>query len=259
MSDQLLETVVDGVATLQINRPEVRNALSYELIQELRESVERMARDSDVRVVVLTGAGKAFCAGGDISDMTSRPRYGIDDSRFEDDVALVRAGMETTRALYEMPKPTLAVMRGTAAGAGLALALACDIRIVVPDAKLTTAFSKIAVSGDFGISFFLPRLVGLAKARELLFFSEVITGQQAADMGLVNRAVAIEEIDAEAQSLAKRLAKLPTFALGLIKANLDTGTVSSLSQTLDIEAANLVRCFGRDDFTSAVARFIAKG
>lgn len=258
MSDQLLETVVDGVATLQINRPEVRNALSYELIQELRESVEGMARDPDVRVVVLTGAGKAFCAGGDISDMTSRRQYGIDDSRFEDDVALVRAGMETTRALYEMPKPTLAVMRGTAAGAGLALALACDIRIVVPEAKLTTAFSKIAVSGDFGISFFLPRLVGLAKARELLFFSEVITGQQAADMGLVNRAVALEEIDEEAQSLAKRLAKLPTFALGLIKANLDTGSVSSLSETLDIEAANLVRCFARDDFTSAVARFMAK-
>lgn len=258
MSDQLLETVVDGVATLQINRPEVRNALSYELIQELRESVERIGRDPDVRVVVLTGAGKAFCAGGDISDMTSRPQYGIDDTRFEDDVALVRAGMETTRALYEMPKPTLAVMRGTAAGAGLALALACDIRIVVPDAKLTTAFSKIAVSGDFGISFFLPRLVGLAKARELLFFSEVITGQQAADIGLVNRAVALEEIDAEAQSLATRLAKLPTFALGLIKSNLDTGSVSSLGETLDVEAANLVRCFGRDDFASVVARFMAK-
>ena len=98
----------------------------------------------------------------------------------------------------------------------------------------------------------------MAKARELLFFSEVITGQQAADIGLVNRAVALEEIDAEAQSLATRLAKLPTFALGLIKANLDTGSVSSLGETLDVEAANLVRCFGRDDFASAVARFMAK-
>ncbi len=257
MDGQLVETIADGVATLTLNRPDVYNALSYELIAALHEAAARLADDPAVRVVVLTGAGSAFCAGGDINDMTSRPAVGIDPARFDEDRAWVRAGMETSRILHEMPKPTLAVMPGAAAGAGLALALACDVRIAAEGAKLTTAFARIGLSSDFGASYFLTRLAGPAKARELLFLSETITSDEAAGLGLINRTVPRDRLEAEGASWARRLAELPGHAIGLMKANLRAAQHLTLDETLDVEAGNLVRTLGHAEFRDAVARFLA--
>jgi len=257
MDDQLIETIEAGVGTICLNRPKVYNALSYELIDALRRAVGRLAENPDVRVVVLTGAGQAFCAGGDINDMKARPALGLRADKFEEDCAWARLGMETSRILYEMSKPTVALLPGTAAGAGLALALACDFRIAVVGAKLTTAFARIGLSSDFGASYFLTHLVGPAKARELLFLSETLTSDQAVEMGLVHRTVPRELLEAEGARWTNRLAELPSHAIGLMKANLRAAQHLTLSETLDVEAANLVRTLGHADFQSALARFLA--
>ena len=258
MDDQLLVAIAEGVATVTLNRPEVYNALSYELIRSLCETLDRLADDPEVRVVVLTGAGSAFCAGGDINDMTNRPVVGVDPSKFNADAAWVRAGMESSRLLHEMPKPTLAVIPGAAAGAGLGLALACDMRLASETAKLTTSFSKIGLSSDFGVSFFLAHLVGQAKARELLFLSETITAPQALEMGLLNLMVPKDYLVEEGTRLAKRLAALSTHAIGLMKENLRVAQSSSLGETLDVEAANLVRTLGHEDFRAALKDFLER-
>ena len=177
--DHLIETVDDGVATLTMNRPEARNALSAAMSADLEEAIPRLAEDSDIRVVVLTGTGGAFCAGGDVKGFArsdSRRRGGGVGAgpSFEQRVAGLRAATEIVRCLHEMPKPTLAAIPGPAAGGGLSLALACDIRIAAASAKFTTAFAKLGLSGDYGGSFFLPRLVGAAKARELYFTAELV-------------------------------------------------------------------------------------
>ncbi|MDA0339091.1 MAG: enoyl-CoA hydratase-related protein, partial [Proteobacteria bacterium] len=150
MSDVLLETVEDGIATLTMNRPEARNAFTPEMSDGLRDALRRLALDSSVRCVVLTGAGGAFCAGGDVKGFAKLAAGGAPPPNFDDRVNTLRAGMETSRLLHEMAKPTLAVIPGPAAGAGLALALACDMRIAAEDAKMTTAFGRVGLSGDYG-------------------------------------------------------------------------------------------------------------
>ena len=180
MTDHLLETLEDGVATLTMNRPEARNALSGPMMAALAEAVPRLAADPKVRVVVLTGAGSAFCAGGDVKGFAADTGRGTDGGAgpsFEQRLHGLRTGMEVSRWLHEMPKPTLAVIPGPAAGAGLSMALACDLRIAADGAKMTTAFSKVGVSGDYGGSYFLSHLVGAAKARELYFMADVISGK----------------------------------------------------------------------------------
>ncbi|HIA77194.1 MAG TPA: enoyl-CoA hydratase, partial [Gammaproteobacteria bacterium] len=167
MIDELQEVQNDGIATLTLNRPESRNALTPEMMRGLKDALLRFAADPAVRVVVLTGAGRAFCAGGDVKRFAAVSSGGQATVAFEERVHDLRTRMEVSRLLHEMPKPTLAVIPGPAAGAGLSLALACDLRIAAEDAKLTTAFSKVGLSGDFGGSYFLTYLVGVAKAREL--------------------------------------------------------------------------------------------
>ena len=199
MSEHLLETHEDGVCTLTMNRPEARNAMSGPMMAALNEAVPRVAADPSVRCVVLTGAGGAFCAGGDVKGFAADNKGG-GASRpvsLEERVHGLRQGMELSRQLHEMPKPTLAVIPGPAAGAGLSLALACDLRFALDTAKLTTAFSKIGASGDYGGSYFLPYLVGAAKARELYFTADVITGAEALGMGLVSKVASAETFDAE--------------------------------------------------------------
>ncbi len=187
MTSQLIETFEDGVATLTMNRPEARNALTGEMQAALSEAITRLAADPAVRAVVLTGAGEAFCAGGDVKGFAARTEKSAGGEgggfNMEARVHGLRAGMEVVRWLHEMPKPTLAVIPGPAAGAGLSLALACDLRIAANDAKLTTAFSKVGLAGDYGGSYFLTQLVGAAKARELYFTADVILGEEAARAG----------------------------------------------------------------------------
>ena len=256
MTDQLLETFEDGIATLTMNRPEARNALTSELLDALAVAVPRLALDPKVRVVVLTGAG------GDVKGFVAQPTgaaaEGAPPFSMEQRIAGLRKGMETAKWLHEMPKPTLAVMPGPAAGAGLSLALACDMRICTTTAKLTTAFSKIGASGDYGGSYFLTKLVGEAKARELYFTADVITGEQAAALGIVNEAIAPDRFHQAATEKARYLASLPTVAIGYMKKNLNLAASATLSEVLDMEAAHMVRTMMTEDHKAASRAFVEK-
>jgi 2-(1,2-epoxy-1,2-dihydrophenyl)acetyl-CoA isomerase len=258
MSSELLETFHDGIATLTINRPQSRNSMTTEVMQGLSEAMPRLANDPAVRLVVLTGAGGAFCAGGDVKGFVNKEPGSANSLPFEQNVNLLRASMEVSRWLHEMPKPTLAVISGPAAGAGLSLALACDMRIAADDAKLTTAFSKIGLSGDFGGSYFLNLLVGAAKAREMYFTGEVVLGAQAARIGLVNRSVPKDQLAQAAHAWALELAALPTLAIGYMKRNLNAGLRGSLSEVLDLEAIHMIRTFETEDHKAAAIAFVEK-
>ncbi|MCF8506072.1 MAG: enoyl-CoA hydratase/isomerase family protein [Caulobacter sp.] len=258
MTDQLIETFEDGVATLTMNRPQARNALTGELLAALSAAAPRLAMDPKVRVVVITGAGGAFCAGGDVKGFVADKGPAGEGPTFDQRVHSLRNGMDFSRWLHEMPKPTLAVIPGAAAGAGLSIALACDFRIASEDAKMTTAFSKIGASGDYGGSYFLSKLVGPAKARELYFTADVITGAEAARLGIVNRAVPAADLAAEAAALARRLADLPTVAIGYMKKNLAVAEHGTLSETMDSEAIHMVRTMQTEDHKAASLAFVEK-
>ena len=258
MSQDLLETIEGGVATLTMNRPEARNALTRDMMTALSEVLPRLAADAAVRLVVLTGSGNAFCAGGDVKGFARNAAGAPATVGFDHKVTDLRARMEVSRWLHEMPKPTLAVIPGPAAGAGLSLALACDLRIAAADAKLTTAFSKVGLSGDFGGSYFLNQLVGAAKAREMYFTAEVLRGDEAQRIGLVNRAVPSAELTAAARAWAIELAALPTIAVGYMKRNLNTGLRGSLADVLDAEAIHMIRTFDTDDHKGAATAFVEK-
>lgn len=258
MTQDLLETIEGGIATLTMNRPEARNALSLDIFNGLSEALPRLAKDPAVRLVVLTGAGAAFCSGGDVKGFARRAGGAPATVSFDDRVTDLRDRMEVARWLHEMPKPTLAVIPGPAAGAGLSLALACDLRIASDTAKLTTAFSKIGLSGDFGGSYFLNHLVGAAKAREMYFTGEVVMGDDAVRIGLVNRVVPAARLADAAHAWAAELAALPTVAVGYMKRNLNTGLRGSLSDVLDAEAIHMVRTFETSDHKGAAAAFVEK-
>ncbi len=263
MSDHLIETFADGIATLTMNRPQARNAMSGDMMAAMHEALPRLAADRKVRCVVLTGAGGAFCAGGDVKGFASEAGAGSDDDKpsgfdLEGRTHSLRTGMELSRILHEMPKPTLAAIPGPAAGAGFSLALACDLRIAVDTAKLTTAFSKVGLSGDYGGSFFLPYIVGQAKARELYFTAAITSGKDAFKMGLVSRVATADEYEAAVADFAAELASLPTVAVGYMKKNLNAAYGGSLSDTFDREALHMVRCFMTDDHKGAAIAFVEK-
>ena len=190
MNKELIETRADGVATLTLNRPDRLNALSAPIMDGLLEALPRLAGDPAVGAIVLTGAGRAFCAGGDVKRMAEEtvPRNS------EEDVARLRSRMEISRLLHEIPKPTIAMVNGAAAGAGLAMALACDMRIAGESARFVTAFAKVGFSGDFGGSYFLSKLVGTGKARELYFTAEALDASHALSLGIANRVVPDAEL-----------------------------------------------------------------
>jgi 2-(1,2-epoxy-1,2-dihydrophenyl)acetyl-CoA isomerase len=267
MTDQLIETFADGVATLTMNRPEARNALTGDMQAALSEAIPRLAADRKVRAVVITGAGRAFCAGGDVKGFASAAQgeasgggsTGVGGGfNLEARAYGLRQSADVCRVLHEMPKPTLAVIPGPAAGAGLSIALACDLRIAADDAKLTTAFSKVGLSGDYGGSYFLTHLVGAAKARELYFTADVITGAEAAALGIVNKAVPFDELEAVAGDYARYLAGLPTVAVSYMKRNLNAAETGSLSEVLDLESTHMVRTLMTDDHKGAAVAFVEK-
>ncbi len=251
----LLEHSDAGIVTLTLNRPERRNALNVEMTVALGESLRRAASDAAVRAVVLTGAGGAFCAGGDVKAMAEQ-KYGTQST--EERVQSLRSRAEASRWLYEMPKPTIAVIGGPAAGAGLALALACDFRVAVSGAKLTTAFGKVGLSGDFGVSYFLPRLVGIAKARELMMLCPVLSSEEALGWGLVHRVYEGETFEALARAFVVAVATGPTVALGKMKQNLNSSFDQDLSAALDAESRNQISCFSTADHVEAAGAFVDK-
>ena len=258
MTQDLLETIEGGIATLTMNRPEARNALTREMMLALSEALPRLANDAAVRLVVLTGSGAAFCSGGDVKGFAKNAAAAAVTQSFDHKVTDLRARMEVSRWLHEMPKPTLAVIPGPAAGAGFSLALACDLRIAADNAKFTTAFSKIGLSGDFGGSYFLNHLVGAAKAREMYFTGQVLLGDEAQRIGLVNRVVPAAQLADAARAWAAELAALPTVAIGYMKRNLNAGLRGSLSDVLDAEAIHMIRTFETSDHKGAAAAFVEK-
>ena len=258
MTQDLLETIEGGIATLTMNRPEARNALTREMMLALSEALPRLANDAAVRLVVLTGSGAAFCSGGDVKGFAKNAAAAAVTQSFDHKVTDLRARMEVSRWLHEMPKPTLAVIPGPAAGAGFSLALACDLRIAADNAKFTTAFAKIGLSGDFGGSYFLNHLVGAAKAREMYFTGQVVLGDEAQRIGLVNRVVPAAQLADAARAWAAELAALPTVAIGYMKRNLNAGLRGSLSDVLDAEAIHMIRTFETSDHKGAAAAFVEK-
>ena len=260
MNQDLLESFESGVARLTMNRPDARNALTPDMMQGLLSALPRLAADPTVRVVVLTGTGQAFCAGGDVKAFAKLASLSsaAGAMSFDQKVNDLRARMEVSRWLHEMPKPTLAVIPGAAAGAGLSMALACDLRIACDDAKLTTAFSKVGLSGDFGGSYFLNHLVGAAKARDLYFTGQVVRGDEAVKIGMVNRAVPFEQLAKAANDYALELASLPTIAIGYMKKNLNVALRGTLSDTLDAEAIHMISTFDTEDHKGAAKAFVEK-
>ena len=258
MTHELEETFANGIATLTLNRPASRNSLTHEILSGLAKAMPRLAQDPAVRLVVLTGKGGAFSAGGDVKGFAQRANDTANAPSFEHSAQMLRDRMQVSQWLHEMPKPTLAVIAGPAAGAGLSLALACDMRIASDDAKLTTAFSKVGLSGDFGGSYFLNHIVGAAKAREMYFTAEVILGQEAARIGLVHRAVPADQLTQAAEAWAQELAALPTIAVGYMKRNLNAAMRNPLSDVLDLEATHMMRTFETQDHKSAAQAFVEK-
>jgi 2-(1,2-epoxy-1,2-dihydrophenyl)acetyl-CoA isomerase len=256
MSTDLLEQVKDGVAVLTLNRPDRLNAMSRPMLDALLEALPRLAEDPTVGVVVLTGAGRGFCAGGDVKAMAEGNELG--GQTMEERAQALRSRMETSRWLHEMPKPTIAMMRGPAAGAGLSLAMACDLRIASDTVKLGTAFARVGYSGDFGGSYYLTQLVGTAKARELYFTADLLDAQQALGLGLVNRVVADARLEEETMALASRLARGPRVAYRYMKRNMNAAESASLKEMLDLEAWHHTRTGMTEDHREAARAFVEK-
>jgi len=250
-------TIENKVATVTINRPEARNAMSREMWTALPKLLEECWHNDDVGCVVLTGTGEAFCAGGDVKAMVERLENGHAQT-IENEAGFIRRIMESSRLLHEMPKPTLAVINGACAGAGLSLALACDMRLASATAKFTTAFAGVGASGDFGGSWFLSKIVGTARARELYYFGDVINGAKAAELGVVNLAVAGPELAQVAQAWAERLGNGPTVAFGYMKRNMNLAEHGTLAQALDQEAMHMVLALRTQDHKEAARAFVEK-
>jgi 2-(1,2-epoxy-1,2-dihydrophenyl)acetyl-CoA isomerase len=256
MSEVLLKHFDAGVLVLTLNRPEQLNALTWELMRRLQEALEQASVDPAVRVVILTGSGRGFCSGGDIR---SREQLDLDDpisvscsgdpvwKSYEMRVSQVMRLSAAPLLLHTMPKPTIALVHGAAAGAGLCLAAACDFRIAADSAIFTTAFANAARSGDFGGSYLLPRLVGAAKTRELYLLSEKINAQEALRIGLVNSVIPRASFEAAALALAKRLAKGPAAAYRYIKRNLNAAETMTLSEVIELETHHMLRCSETED------------
>src|SRR3954454_8649520 len=256
-TDELLCAIRDRVAVITLNRPEARNSLSDHLTPALRRMIKQSADDPDIGALLITGAGSAFCSGGDVKGMGGSSAAPV--MSFSDKVARLQERQRTlTGVLVSVRKPTIAALPGPAAGAGLAIALACDIRIAAESAIMTTGYARIALTGDYGISWLLPRLAGTARARELMFLSERIDARRCEALGLVNRVVPDVDLREAAFALAKLLAEGPSVALARIKDNLDHAVSSDFLVSMDQEAENMVRSARTTDHKEAVRAFIDK-
>ena len=266
-TSDLIGRVDQGVGVLTMNRPDRRNALSGAMTAAIARVLAQFEVDDDVGCVVLTGAGGAFCAGGDVKAMAEKPRSkgrgaGRAETRratIDESIHLQRLNQRATSGrLYEMPKPTVAALPGAAAGAGLSLALACDLRYAAESAVLTTAFSRVGFAGDYGGTWFLTHLVGPAKARELYYLSPRITGAEAERLGIVNAVFADDRLEDEVMGIASRLAAGPRVAYRYMKENLNRAVLGELGECLDMEAAHHIRTGLTEDHREAVAAFLDK-
>ncbi len=257
-TDELLCRISDHVATITLNRPEKRNALGEAMRPALREALLATEADPEVRVLVLTGAGEAFCAGGDVSGMGNVLGDGAKGS-IEDKVRkLQHAQNEISLRLHEFAKPTIAALPGPAAGAGMSMALACDLRVAADSAALVPAFGRIGLSGDFGGSWLLSRLIGPGRAKEVYFTGRRIEAAEALTLGLFNRVAPLDDLAQATAELAGQLAVGAPVALRYMKENHNRAVVADFKTSLDMEADRMIRCMNTDDHRQAVAAFFAR-
>jgi 2-(1,2-epoxy-1,2-dihydrophenyl)acetyl-CoA isomerase len=254
VAQEFIETAADGVVTLTLNRPERLNALATPITEGLLEALPRLAKDPDVGVIILTGAGRAFCAGGDVKSMAE----GSAPQNVGEAVQRLRSRMEVSRLLHEIGKPTIAMVNGVAAGAGLSLALACDLRIAAKSARFITAFAKVGFSGDFGGSYFLSKLIGTGKARELYYTAGSLDAAEALALGVANQVVEDDKLVETTRELALRLARGPRIALGMMKQNFNVAESGTLSELLDLEARHQIETGLTEDHREAARAFVEK-
>lgn len=254
MSDTVLYDLTDGVATVTLNRPDAMNALNTELKVALRDTLAAAAEDAAVRAVLLTGTGRAFCVGQDLAEHAANLQGDLD--------AVWRTVPEhytpIATTLATMPKPVVAAINGVAAGAGAAFAFACDFRVMADTAGLNMAFSAVGLSADSGSSWTLPRLVGIAKAKELLLQPSTVPAAQALELGLVTEVVPAEEVAGRARELAVRLAAGPTVAYGAIRRSLAYSVGHGIDESLDMERQMMELTGSTEDHREAVSAFLAK-
>lgn len=255
----LLATLEAGVLTLTLNRPEARNAMSRAMNQALQQQLAKAEFDPAVKCIVLTGAGKGFCAGGDVKGMAAAGDGTVGALTIDEAIHLQRSNQRATAGkLFKIPKPTLAALPGPAAGAGLSLALACDMRIMASSAIMTTAFARVGFAGDYGGTYFLTQLVGSAKARELYFLSERVGAEEALRLGLTNWVCAPEDLLAKTREIALRLANGPTVAYRYMKENLNRAMAGEVDDCLDLEATHHIHCGQTQDHREAAQAFVEK-
>src|SRR5580704_12097257 len=258
-TNELLCVIRDRVAVITLNRPEAKNAMSDNLTPALRTMIKTCGENRDIGALLITGAGTAFCAGGNVKGMGAhRDKKKLDMSYDEKVADLQERQRLLTGALVSVRKPTIAALPGPAVGAGLALAMACDIRIAAQSAFVSTGYLRVALSGDYGIAWLLTRLVGTARARELMFTAEKVDAAKCEAIGLVNRVVPDDKLQEEAFALAKSMAEGPTLALRYMKDNLDEALLFDFSTARDHEAERRVRLTTTADHREAVQAFIDK-
>src|ERR1700686_4693757 len=250
----VLEKYEAGVATLTLNRPERLNALNNELAAALNEALSRAAQDVSIRAVVVTGTGRAFCAGGDLVHI-GKARESSDAAQLE---PLLRAGLQMVVEMRTMPQPVIAAINGADAGAGMNIALAADIRIASEEAAFGQNFSKVGLFPDYGGTFFLPQLVGPAKAAELFYTGDMIDAKTALALGLVNQVVPAAQLEAEVKSLAQKIVQGPSLAIRAVKRALFASQEKELARALDNEVREQIRCYLSEDCNEGIRAFFEK-
>jgi len=247
----LLYDVQDGIATITLNRPDVFNAFNDQQSYDLQDALKQVSRDESVRVVVLTGAGRAFCSGQDLKAIANTDKRDLSES-------LEKRYNPIIRAMRNLPKPIICKLNGVAAGAGCSLALACDMVVASSAASMIEVFVNVGLVLDSGSSFFLPRVVGSLKAFELSTLGSKVSAEEALQLGMVNRVVAPEELDAAVAELAARYAAAPTKAIGLMKKMLNKSFSSTLDEMLDYESYCQKIAGNSEDYKEGVTAFNEK-
>jgi 2-(1,2-epoxy-1,2-dihydrophenyl)acetyl-CoA isomerase len=250
----VLESMEGGVLTLMMNRPERLNALNVELGIDLDRALAKAAADPAVRAVVLTGAGRAFCSGGDLG-LIRESRDSGNVKRLE---PLLRAGSQLIVRMRTMPQPIVAGVNGAAAGAGMNVALACDIRIASEQATFGQNFARVGLFPDYGGTYLLPQAVGLARAAEMLYLGHMIDAREAEKMGIVNHVVPGDQLLPEARALAGRLAEAPPLAVRALKKVLFASDRAALERALEVEIEQQMKCFASDDAGEGIRAFFEK-
>lgn len=259
-TEDILAHQDDGVVVITLNRPQARNAMSGEMNDGLERALDYAERSVDVRAIVLTGAGGAFCAGGDVKGFAARADGDDPGPSLDERIHAQRLNQRNTAGrMYLMPKPVLASIPGPAAGAGLSLALSADLRIMADTAFITSAFAKVGFSGDYGGTYFLTHLVGSGKAREIYYLSDRVDAQECLRLGIANQVVPAEELEAATMALARRLAEGPPAAYRYMKENLNRAAMGAeVLECMDLEATHHVHTGLTEDHKDAARAFVAK-